>query len=88
MNEGLPTREAFVRFRKNFELSSAWGCMELMTHGAVDRYRFFKTKQLSRVRLNPSESTIEKQESGAEKPGRMALNLLDVVRRHGLKILA
>jgi putative transcriptional regulator len=38
--------------------------------------------------LNTSESTVEKWESGAKKPSGMALKLLDIVERHGLKILA
>jgi putative transcriptional regulator len=38
--------------------------------------------------LNTSESTVEKWESGAKKPGGMALKLLDIVEKHGLKILA
>lgn len=38
--------------------------------------------------LNTSESTVEKWESGAKKPSGMALKLLDVVEKHGLKVLA
>ena len=38
--------------------------------------------------LNTCESTIEKWESGAKKPSGMALNLLDLVEKHGLKVLA
>lgn len=38
--------------------------------------------------LNTSESTIEKWETGAKRPSRMALKLLDVVQKHGLKVLA
>jgi putative transcriptional regulator len=38
--------------------------------------------------LNTSESTIEKWETGAKKPSGMALKLLDVVQKHGLKVLA
>jgi putative transcriptional regulator len=38
--------------------------------------------------LNTSESTIEKWETGAKKPSGMALKLLDVVQKHGLKMLA
>lgn len=37
--------------------------------------------------LNTSESTVQKWESGAKRPSGMALKLLDVVRRHGLRIL-
>jgi putative transcriptional regulator len=38
--------------------------------------------------LNTSESTVEKWESGAKKPSGMALKLLNIVEKHGLKILA
>ena len=38
--------------------------------------------------LNTSESTVEKWESGAKRPSGMALKLLDVVQKHGLKVLA
>ena len=37
--------------------------------------------------LNTSESTVEKWETGAKKPSGMALKLLDVVQKHGLKVL-
>ena len=37
--------------------------------------------------LNTSESTVEKWESGAKKPSGMALKLLGIVDKHGLKIL-
>lgn len=37
--------------------------------------------------LNTSESTVEKWETGAKRPSGMALRLLTVVQRHGLKIL-
>ena len=37
--------------------------------------------------LNTSESTIEKWETGAKRPSGMALKLLSVVRKHGLKVL-
>jgi putative transcriptional regulator len=37
--------------------------------------------------LNTSESTIQKWETGAKRPSGMALKLLAVVRKHGLKIL-
>ena len=37
--------------------------------------------------LNTSESTIQKWESGAKRPSGMALKLLDVVQKHGLKVL-
>lgn len=38
--------------------------------------------------LNTSESTIEKWETGAKRPSAMALKLLSIVEKHGLKILA
>ncbi len=38
--------------------------------------------------LNTSESTVEKWESGAKRPSGMAIKLLMVVQKHGLKVLA
>lgn len=38
--------------------------------------------------LNTSESTVEKWESGVKRPSGMALKLLDIVEKHGLKVLA
>ena len=38
--------------------------------------------------LNTSESTVEKWETGAKRPSGMALKLLDIVEKHGLKMLA
>jgi len=38
--------------------------------------------------LNTSESTVEKWESGAKRPSGMALKLLDIVEKHGLRVLA
>jgi putative transcriptional regulator len=38
--------------------------------------------------LNTSESTIEKWETGVKRPSGMALKLLDIVQKHGLKVLA
>ncbi len=38
--------------------------------------------------LNTSESTVEKWETGAKKPSGMALKLLDIVEKHGLKVLS
>ena len=37
--------------------------------------------------LNTSESTVEKWETGAKRPSGMALKLLDIVQKHGLKML-
>ena len=38
--------------------------------------------------LNTSESTIEKWETGVKRPSGMALKLLAIVQKHGLKMLA
>jgi putative transcriptional regulator len=38
--------------------------------------------------LNTSESTVEKWEAGVKKPSGMALKLLTIVQKHGLKMLA
>lgn len=38
--------------------------------------------------LNTSESTIQKWETGAKRPSGMALKLLSIVQKHGLKVLA
>ena len=38
--------------------------------------------------LNTSDSTIEKWEAGKKKPSGMALKLLMIVKKHGLKMLA
>ena len=38
--------------------------------------------------LNTSESTVEKWETGAKKPSNMAIKLLTIVEKHGLKMLA
>ncbi|WP_348751493.1 DNA-binding transcriptional regulator [uncultured Aquincola sp.] len=38
--------------------------------------------------LNTSESTIQKWEAGTKRPSGMALKLLSVVDKHGLKVLA
>ena len=37
--------------------------------------------------LNTSESTVQKWESGAKHPSGMALKLLALVEKHGLKVL-
>ncbi|WP_338558531.1 DNA-binding transcriptional regulator [Erwinia sp. E_sp_B04_7] len=37
--------------------------------------------------LNTSVSTVQKWESGAKRPGGLALKLLTVVQKHGLKVL-
>ena len=38
--------------------------------------------------LNTSASTVQKWETGAKRPSGMALKLLAVVQKHGLKALA
>lgn len=38
--------------------------------------------------LNTSESTVQKWEAGTKRPSGMALKLLSIVAKHGLKILA
>jgi putative transcriptional regulator len=38
--------------------------------------------------LNTSESTVQKWETGAKRPSGPALKLLDIVRKHGLQMLA
>ena len=38
--------------------------------------------------LNTSESTVQKWEAGTKKPSGMALKLLAIVQRHGLRVLA
>ena len=38
--------------------------------------------------LNTSESTVQKWEAGIKRPSGMALKLLAVVEKHGLKVLA
>jgi putative transcriptional regulator len=37
--------------------------------------------------LNTSESTIQKWEAGTKRPSGMALKLLSVVEKYGLKVL-
>lgn len=38
--------------------------------------------------LNTSESTVQKWEAGTKRPSGMALKLLVLVEKHGLKVLA
>jgi putative transcriptional regulator len=38
--------------------------------------------------LNTSESTVQKWEAGTKRPSGMALKLLTIVEKHGLKVLA
>jgi putative transcriptional regulator len=61
----------------------------------------FEPEQIKRIResqrvsqpifaryLNTSESTVEKWETGVKKPSGMAVKLLTIVQKHGLKMLA
>jgi putative transcriptional regulator len=61
----------------------------------------FRPQQIKRIResqrvsqpifaryLNTSESTVEKWESGVKKPSGMAVKLLTIVQKHGLRMLA
>ncbi len=52
------------------------------------RERFHVSQPVFARYLNTSESTVEKWETGAKKPSGMALKLLAVARKHGLKMLA
>ena len=38
--------------------------------------------------LNTSESTVQKWEAGTKRPSGMALKLLAIIEKHGLKVLA
>ena len=38
--------------------------------------------------LNTSVSTVQNWESGAKRPGGLALKLLNIVQKHGLEVLA
>jgi putative transcriptional regulator len=67
----------------------------LASPGPMEPKRIKQIRQSQRVSqpvfaryLNTSESTVEKWESGAKKPSGMALKLLDIVEKHGLKVLA
>lgn len=61
----------------------------------IDPQAIKKIRERSRVSqpvfahyLNTSESTVQKWETGAKRPSGMALKLLTVVQKHGLKVLA
>jgi putative transcriptional regulator len=60
----------------------------------------FRPRQIKKIResnnvsqpvfaryLNTSESTVEKWETGANRPSGIALKLLAVVQKHGLQVL-
>ena len=68
-------------------------CLSVLT--AIDSQAIRKIRERSRVSqpvfahyLNTSESTVQKWETGAKRPSGMALKLLSVVQKHGLKVLA
>ncbi|MBI3715329.1 MAG: DNA-binding transcriptional regulator [Betaproteobacteria bacterium] len=68
-------------------------CLSVPT--AIDPQAIRKIRERSRVSqpvfahyLNTSESTVQKWETGAKRPSGMALKLLSVVQKHGLKVLA
>lgn len=67
-------------------------CLSVPTSIAPQAIR--KLREQSRVSqpvfahyLNTSESTVQKWETGAKRPSGMALKLLSVVQKHGLKVL-
>jgi putative transcriptional regulator len=68
-------------------------CLSVPTQMKPERIKRIREKQrvsqpvFARY-LNTSESTVEKWESGVKKPSGMALKLLDIVEKHGLKVLA
>ena len=51
------------------------------------RQRLCVTQAVFARYLNTTESTIEKWETGAKQPSGMALKLLSIVEKHGLKLL-
>jgi putative transcriptional regulator len=63
--------------------------------------REFAARQIKKIReqahvsqpvfaryLNTSESTVQKWEAGTKRPSGMALKLLAIVEKHGLKVLS
>jgi putative transcriptional regulator len=59
---------------------------------AADEIKLLREKnQLSQPvfakRLGTSESTVQKWETGAKRPGGAAMKLLAVVQKHGLSVL-
>ena len=67
----------------------------LSVPGEIDPRQIKKIRERNRVSqpvfahyLNTSESTVQKWETGAKRPSGMALKLLAVVQKHGLKVLA
>lgn len=67
----------------------------LVVPGVIEPEQIKKIRELNHVSqpvfarfLNTTESTVQKWESGAKRPSGMALKLLAVVQKHGLKVLA
>lgn len=67
----------------------------LSVPGAIEPRQIKRIRQSQNVSqpvfaryLNTSESTVEKWEAGVKKPSGMALKLLTIVQKHGLKMLA
>ena len=67
----------------------------------LEQIPVFDAKDIKRIReqahvsqtlfaryLNTSESTVQKWETGQKRPSGMALKLLSVIQKHGLKVLA
>jgi putative transcriptional regulator len=74
---------------RNFDASYLAAPASIQPHEIKQlRERFHVSQPVFARYLNTSESTIEKWETGAKKPSGMALKLLAVVRKHGLKMLA
>lgn len=68
-------------------------CLTVPTH--IDPQEIKKIREHNHVSqpvfaryLNTSESTVQQWETGAKRPSGMALKLLAVVQKHGLKALA
>lgn len=67
----------------------------LSVPGAIEPHQIKRIRESQKVSqpvfaryLNTSESTVEKWEAGVKKPSGMALKLLTIVQKHGLKMLA
>ncbi len=52
------------------------------------REKFHVSQPVFARYLNTSESTVKQWETGAKRPSGMALKLLSIVEKHGLKVLA
>ena len=66
----------------------------LVTPNEFQPAQIKKLRELNRVSqpvfaryLNTTESTVQKWESGAKHPSGMAIKLLTIVQKHGLKVL-